>query len=153
MYRKDCFGRKFFDQGYKGPRFAFTAGSRTWRKLRIARSFQNGPAVNSFGTPVGGREVAVQVNSIYIAADPKRHAVGIGTKYERDVFKGLLKAPKRTTQKERCLRFLPVDSRNDKQTASSRTGDIAKRRSKDRATVFRERKKKRGTHLKQSTGR
>lgn len=153
MYRKNRFRRKFFDQGYKGPCFAFTAGSRTWRKLRIARGFQNRPAIDRIGAPIGGRKVAVQVNSIYIAADPKRHAVGIGTKYERDVFKGLLKAPKRTTQKERCLRFLPVDSRNDKQTASSRTGDIAKRRSKDRATVFSERKKERGTHLKQSTGR
>ena len=153
MHRKDSFGRELFNQGHERPCFAFATGCGPRRKLRIARSFQNGPAVNSFGIPVGGREVAVQVNSIYIAAGPKRHAVGIGTKYERDVFKGLLKAPKRTTQKERCLRFLPVDSRNDKQTASSRTGDIAKRRSKDRATVFSERKKERGTHLKQSTGR
>lgn len=153
MYRKNRFRRKFFDQGYKGPRFAFATGCGPRRKLRIARSFQNGPAVNSFGTPIGGRKVAVQINSIYIAADPKRHAVGIGTKYERDVFKRLLKAPKRTTQKERRLGFLPVDSCNDKQPTSPCTRNIAKRRSEDRVTVFSERKKERGTHLKQSTGR
>lgn len=153
MYRKNRFRRKFFDQGYKGPRFAFATGCGPRRKPRIARGFQNRPAIDRIGAPIGGRKVAVQVDPVRITAGPKSHAVGIGAKHERDVFKGAFKVTEYTTQKERRLGFLPVDSCNDKQPTSPCTRNIAKRRSEDRATVFSERKKERGTHLKQSTGR
>ena len=146
MHRKDGVGRKFFNEVEQSCRFEFTRRSDTRRKPCIARRFQNGPAVNRLGTPVGCRKVAVQVYPVRVTTGAKRHAVGICAKDKGHGLERVIECTEATTQEKRCLGFFSVDSSDNQQTARASTGNIAKRRSESRATVFRKRKEERGTH-------